>query len=211
MALKTRTDEDKISRRTLQAARESTDVRTDDAIQLADFATKEECIVAIRTLWERSQRNFLTIGRYLIRAKEKLPHGDYEEMIRTSLPFSRSVAYMMRTVAESLESRKITIEHLPIDYSTAYHLVSLPDEQYDLARQRELVKQSLTRKEIMSFRRELTGEAKRMNGLPKTRKALLKSRERLVADMESIKARIAEIDRRLAVDVINGSVIEGGF
>ena len=98
-----------------------------------------------------------------------------------------------------------------MDYSTAYHLVSLPDEQYDLARQRELVKQSLTRKEIMSFRRELTGEAKRMNGLPKTRKALLKSRERLVADMESIKARIAEIDRRLAVDVINGSVIEEGF
>ncbi len=205
MALKTRTEEDKISRRTLQAARESTDVRTDDAIQLADFATKEECVVAIRTLWERSQRNFLTIGRYLIRAKEKLPHGDYEEMIRTNLPFSRSVAYMMRTVAESLESRKITIERLPMDYSTAYHLVSLPDDQYEMARQRDLVKPSLTRKEIMTFRRELTGESKRIDGLPKTRKALLKSRERLVADVEALQARIAEIDRRLGGEVIDGT------
>ena len=164
-----------------------------------------ECIVAIETLWERSQRNFLTIGRYLIAAKKKLPHGEYDAMILDKLPFSRNTAHMFRTVAESLENRTIEPEALPRDYSAAYKLVTLQPAQLEQARSRDLVRPTLTRKEIDSFRREFTSTTTRMDGLPKSDKALLKARRKLIDEMETIRRKIAEIDERLGTRIIEGT------
>ena len=205
MAIAIRTKDDKFSKRALQAAGENTDERTAGIEQMAGFTTKEECVVAIRTLWERSQRNFIAIGRYLLQAKEKLPRGDYDEMIRTNLPFSRSLAFMMRTVAESIETQRISLDLCPPDYATAYQLVSLPDDKFEMARQLNLVKPTLTRKEITLFRRTHIDSAKRADGKPKPRKALMRERASVVERIAELNRRLGEIDRELGTALIDGT------
>ena len=205
MAIAIRTKDDKFSKRALIAAGENTDERTAGIEHMADFSTKDECIVAIRTLWERSQRNFIAIGRYLLQAKIKLPRGDYDEMIRTSLPFSRSLAFMMRTVAESIETQRISLELCPPDYATAYQLVSLPDDKFEMAKQQNLVKPTLTRKEITLFRRTHIDSAKRADGKPKPRKALIRERASVVDRIAELKRRLEEIDRELGAAEIDGT------
>lgn len=204
MAVAIRTKDDKFSKRALQAAGEMVDERTAGIEQMAEFTSRDECVVAIRTLWERSQRNFITIGKYLLWAKKLLPRGEYDEMIRTSLPFSRSLAFMMRSVAEAIETKRITPELCPPDYATAYQLVSLPDDKFELARQHELVRSTLTRKEITAWRREHIDAAKRADGRPKPRKALLKERSSVIERIEALTKRLAEIDRELGIGVIDG-------
>ena|SRR5690349_14911498 len=56
----------------------------------------------IAKLWADAQRKFLAIGRYLVRAKATLPHGEYEAMISNSLPFGLPTARKLKAVAEAV-------------------------------------------------------------------------------------------------------------
>ena len=204
MALVKFDDKAKMSRKALERAGENTDERLVNAQTVVDFRTADDCIAAIRSVWERSQQNFITIGRYLLRAKEVLEHGEYDLMIKTRLPFSRSLAYMMRRVAEAIDTRMIEEARCPTDYTTAYHLVSLTPEQLALADSRELVKPDLTRREIMEFRKELTGGVQKVSGAPKSPKALLKRKTRIEAQMQALQAELDEINRTLGGRTIDG-------
>ena len=41
------------------------------------LATKDDYIREITSLWNDARQRFLLIGRYLNRAKEQLPHGEF--------------------------------------------------------------------------------------------------------------------------------------
>ena len=61
----------------------------------------------ISRLWSEARDKFLAIGEYLSLAKRQLAHGEYEAMIRTKLPFGKSAAHRMRTVAEAVRDPEL--------------------------------------------------------------------------------------------------------
>jgi hypothetical protein len=165
------------------------------------LSTKDKYIETIGRLWKEATARFIDIGKYLVYAKDSLPHGEYEAMIESELPFSKSVAHALKTVADAVMQRKVAEGDLPSDYSTSYLLVSLKDESLALARERGLVRPSLRRQEILEFRRTLRSEHP-----PSSRAAtrrLVRERERILAKMDALKRRLAEVEAEL--NTIDGS------
>ncbi|MEI7609843.1 MAG: hypothetical protein WCJ64_20875, partial [Rhodospirillaceae bacterium] len=77
--------------------------------------------------------------------------------------------------------------------------------KFEMARQLNLVKPTLTRKEITLFRRTHIDSAKRADGKPKPRKALMRERASVVERIAELNRRLGEIDRELGTTVIDGT------
>ena len=147
----------------------------------------------IGKLWGEAQQKFLTIGRYLILAKEKLEHGEFERMVSTMLPFGRNVAHRLRVVAAAVDQGRLPEEALPRSYTVAYGLVILSEQEFKEARRRELIRPTLTNRELDHFRREIrqpVGEERHTH--------LMREREKLVYEMEKLRERMEEIERELS-------------
>ena len=147
----------------------------------------------IGKLWGEVQQKFLTIGRYLILAKEKLEHGEFERMVSTMLPFGRNVAHRLRVVAAAVEQGRLPEEALPRSYTVAYGLVILSEQEFEEARRRELIRPTLTNRELCEFRHEIrqpVGEERRTH--------LMREREKLASEMEKLRERMEEIERELS-------------
>ena len=113
----------------------------------------------IERLWSEAQERFLTIGRYLVRAKQHLPHGAFEVMILNELPFGRHVAWQLRTIAVAVDGGRLIERELPRSYTTAYKLAKLEDDALERAKRDGLVRADVTRSEIVAFLRRLSDEA----------------------------------------------------
>jgi hypothetical protein len=147
----------------------------------------------IGKLWSEAQQKFLAIGRYLILAKEKLAHGEFERMVSTMLPFGRNVAHRLRVIAGAVDQGRLPEEALPRSYTVAYGLVILSEHEFEEARRRNLLRSTLTNRELDEFRREIrqpVGEERHAH--------LLRERDRLTAEVEKLRDRIEEIERELA-------------
>ncbi len=155
--------------------------------------TESDVVREISKLWQEAQERFLTIGRYLVRAKEQFK-GNYERAILPQLPFGRQVAFQLRTVAAAVDGGKIEEDVLPRSYSTAYSLVTLEDEHLALARSRNLVRPDVVRSELEAFRREI-----RMTPGPRRVAALERERMQLCKELERVQRRLQEIGVELGV------------
>src|SRR5690242_13908210 len=91
--------------------------------------SREEYASEITRLWGQAQEKFLLIGKYLMQAKIRLPHGEYENLIARDLPFGKKAAHMIRAAAEAIESGRFKLEEVPPNYSVVYALATLTDEQ----------------------------------------------------------------------------------
>lgn len=167
---------------------------------------KTAYVAELSRLWRESCERFLAIGEYLLLAKEALPHGEYEQMVASELPFGRSVAHALKTVAEAVRAGRLAKAELPLSYATAYLLASMSPPHLDLARQRGLVRPNVTRAAITSFRTELRQET-RSN--PRA-ELLQKERLRLLREIELMQQRVAEIDAEVGREglVIDGEAVE---
>ena len=56
--------------------------------------------IEIRKAWQRSIEGILETGRLLVQAREALPHGGFEIMVRDQLPFGARTARMLVAIAE---------------------------------------------------------------------------------------------------------------
>jgi hypothetical protein len=154
--------------------------------------TREDYRREIENLWRRSQENFIQIGRYLNEAREKLPHGEFEEMIRHDLPFSPSVARQIRAAAELVDSGELPADLLPKSYSTVYQLSSLTPIERQKAVEEGLVKPDIRREDIMQFKRQI-----RLPPEVDQTTALRARLERLHEERRRIEAEIVEIEEKL--------------
>lgn len=175
----------KISKNALQA-----DIRFPTAIEAApimrELVTRDEFAGEIRRLWDRAQDQFIAIGRYLEQAKEKLPYGEFEEMVERDLPFSSSVARRLRTATAMIDSGEVSAEALPSSYSVVYELASMTPEERGRAAEAGLVRPDVTRKELVTFKRSLRNPAEDPNRSVEANE----ENERL-----QIEARIIELQR----------------
>jgi hypothetical protein len=168
-------------------------------VTAAALETKSDFIEEIRRLWDDAQKRFLAIGRYLNAAKEKLPHGEFELMIASELPFSRQAAFYLRTAAAAIDEGRLTEEEVPNSYATVYQLATLNDEYLALARQRNLVRSNVTREEVLAFKRSL-----RKGGEDDRQLVLQRRREQILADLQRLKAELDQIEREMGIVTIDG-------
>ncbi|MFD1623451.1 hypothetical protein [Azospirillum griseum] len=157
-----------------------------------DLLRREEFVQEIATLWRSAQEKFLLIGRYLVQARNRLPHGEFQAMVENELPFGYQVAYQLRMVAEAVDSGRLPGAKLPPSYATVYQLATLTTEQLRLADQRNLIRPDVTRPEIVRFKRDL-----RQTSTPAPvdrRTALLEERDRLRTRLAVVEAELHAFD-----------------
>ncbi len=117
---------------------------------LVEFNSEHGYIQEISKLWKESQDRFLTIGRYLLRAKMQFPKR-FEQEVVARLPFNRSVAHQLRCVAEAVHNNRLTEDEMPRSYSAAYRLTILTEAEMGKAKEEGLVQPETSRSTIDTF------------------------------------------------------------
>jgi hypothetical protein len=162
---------------------------------------RSEYVEEISRLWQDAAEKFLAIGRYLRQAKEHLRHGEFEAMIAADLPFGKHVAFQLKAIAEAVDGGRVGQHELPPSYSTAYKLIEMKPEAFARARQENLVRPNVTRREIIVFRKRLSEEAQRRRSrsdlLAEERDALKRRIAELAHQQELAERRLEEINREL--------------
>jgi hypothetical protein len=166
----------------------------------AALETKADFTSEIRRLWEDAQRRFLTIGRYLNAAKQQLPHGEFELMIASELPFSRQTAFYLRTAAAAIDDGRLLESEVPNSYATVYQLATLDDGELALAKQRNLVRPTVTRDEVIAFKRTLKAMPENND-----QATLQQRRARILTEMERLRAELEQVERALGAVTIDGT------
>jgi hypothetical protein len=190
------------------------DVRAEGlADNIASLRTRTDFARHIKGKWTAANKVFLDIGRALVRAQEVLPHGEFEAMVMSDMPFGKAVAFRLRAVAEAIDSKAIPFARLPESYAILYEYTTLQAEHLQLADQRGLIRKDVTKAEVTDFKRSLRSvpdEAKR-EALVRELKRLHEQRKRLALRMAEIAKEVGPIDDLNLDDENAGPVIEADF
>jgi len=165
----------------------------------------------IRKEWSDARDSFLAIGRALLSLDETLSRAELTRLRQASerlFPFSDATATQLRQIARAVDSGRLPQQLCPGSYGTAYQLTLLSDAQMQVAWERGLLRPDVTRREIMSLRREIRtidgafaeqppGRIDRA-ALREERRRLAERRERLLEDLAAIERRLTSIDGLLA-------------
>lgn len=158
------------------------------------LSNETEVVREVEVLWETAQRAFLSIGRLLVQAERQF-RGSFEKDIVSRLPFNRSVAHMLRTVAEKVEQGYVPEAELPRSYAAAFRLVTLEPEALEEARTRGLVSPSTPRSAIERFRQELKSQRMAASGEAALREA---KRRDLLARLDRARREVEKLSQELA-------------
>jgi hypothetical protein len=160
------------------------------------FDRRDQYAAEIHALWKQAQSAFLRIGHYLDLAKERLPHGEFEEMIERDLPFDRRTAFMIRSAARAVRSGRLPAERLPPNYSVIYQLATLDDDKLKAAEAEGLIRPTLRRSEVIAFKRRL-GAPSDIVGAERRRRELLEAREKLLRQQREIAEQLDRIEAEI--------------
>lgn len=169
------------------------------------FERVEDYVAEIETLWKEAAETFLLIGRNLNRAKEVLPHGEFQRMVQTCLPFDKSRAYQLRMVATMVDSGRIAEEDLPRSSATAFLFASLDREAIARAKDDGVLRADVRRQEVQEWKRRLAGPPQNKESLSRMRAALRARIQRYENELARAREQLAELGGEGA----RGVVIEG--
>ncbi len=170
----------------------------------------------IQKEWGDVRDSFLAIGRALLSLEYSLTKSEWQRLRQGSeklFPFSDATATQLRQIARAVDSGRLPREECPGSYGTAYQITLLSDAQMQVARDRGLIRPDVTRREIMSLRREATDTPQatrpsapllpgRLNEaeLRAERRTLLRRRDELEAELRNVETRLRHIDQILGVE-----------
>ena len=152
----------------------------------------EDYVSEISRLWSHAQGAFLEIGRLLIRAKDRLPHGMYVAAVEAELPFSSRTAYQLREAARWAMVGPIPLERLPGSYSTIYLLSTLEQPIFEAAEKEGLIRPELKRAELIEWRRKRTRGADLMAEKRDRLERLRRERARIEEEMRQLEAELKQ-------------------
>lgn len=103
----------------------------------------------IRARWQAAAQSIVEVGQLLVEARANLPHGQFEAMVETELPFGTSTARMLMAIArhEWLANRHHG-DVLPPAWRTLYELSRLPAEALDKALSDGLIRPDMERADV---------------------------------------------------------------
>lgn len=173
-----------------------------DRIENAEIplTRKEDFIREISKLWQDTYNRFVLIGRYLNRAKETLPHGDYQAMVERELPFGVKVAHQLRAVASAIDLGVLPTERLPHSYSIIYQITTLSEDEREAAFRENIIRPDTTRAELIRFKRTVRSR-------PSDRRAALEAEHRrLLAEIAVLQERLRTVEDELGYTVSDAIV-----
>lgn len=154
---------------------------------VADYVT------TISRLYDEAEERFVQIGRHLIEAKARLQHGEWSKMVAL-LPFSHRTATMLMTAARAITNRTIAPDRAPRSWANVYLLASMSEEERKLAEERDLIRPDVTRREILAFRRQVSGGGQGGDDhMSEAMDSVAEEIARLLHEKARIEARLAEL------------------
>jgi hypothetical protein len=169
--------------------------------EIRPLGSVERYVEVISSHWGKARRSLIDIGRYLnaARSDPSVPEGEFMRMMKERLPFSWETAHQLRSVAEAIDSGRFNEDELPSAHTVAYQLVTLDERAEKLAREKGLVKPTVSRSAIIRFKNSL-----------RPNKAI--DRRRLELERDKLRARLKEIEKLLHADSFghdrSGSIID---
>ncbi|WP_372396931.1 DUF3102 domain-containing protein [Azospirillum sp. HJ39] len=116
------------------------------------LTTRAEFAADIRREWSNALEATIAVGRRLNEAKAALPHGEYEAMVATDLPFSTSTARKLREIAAFVDEGQVPLDRLPEAMSTLYAIATLPDDTRQQALDAGTIHPAVTRAEVEALK-----------------------------------------------------------
>jgi N6-adenosine-specific RNA methylase IME4 len=107
----------------------------------------------IAEAWNATRDSVIECGRLLIEAKNALPHGAWQRMIETTLPFSASTAQrLMKIAGDERLTNPAHAPQLPPSWATLYELSQLDDGTFSHAVTKGLIRPDMERKDAERLR-----------------------------------------------------------
>lgn len=116
------------------------------------LTTRAEFAADIRREWSNALEATIAVGRRLNEAKAALPHGEYEAMVATDLPFSTSTARKLREIAAFVDEGQVPLDRLPEAMSTLYAIATLPDDTRQQALDAGAIHPAVTRGQVEALK-----------------------------------------------------------
>ena len=214
-----------------QALASVADIRR-PSLTLAVINTDDTDVVVreVSNLWNHAQQTFLAIGRYLAQARRSIQlrvdnessslteaerrlraQAEFKRLVLVRLPFSNKVASQLECVARAVfMEERLRPEELPLNYSIAYQLTTLTDQELERARAEGIVCPDVRRDTVIIWKRRIR------EAVVSRHRELEAKREQLLTTLERMQRELADVERELATlnnahakaPVIDG-VIEG--
>jgi Protein of unknown function (DUF3102) len=92
----------------------------------------EKWVDRIATAWQKQIPSIFEVGNFLEAAKAELKHGQFVEMVKNKLPFSRQTANKLMKIAQFEPFRNDAARrHLPANWTILNHLCLLTEEKFE--------------------------------------------------------------------------------
>ena len=118
---------------------------------------RAEFVKAINQAWASGPEHIFEVGDLLIEAKKQLPHGQFEAMVESDLPFSSSTARKLREIAQDPKLRNRAHAHaLPSSWTTLSELQKLKPKAFKKAVNDNQIKPEMQRSDAKRLRRDST-------------------------------------------------------
>ncbi len=169
------------------------------------LTTRAEFAADIRREWSNALEATIAVGRRLNEAKAALPHGEYEAMVATDLPFSTSTARKLREIAAFVDEGQVPLDRLPEAMSPLNAIATLKTGQPStLLRKLNVGDAAGAAAEFAKWTR---GAGKVMPGLVKRRAA---EAALFLSDEAHPVSRVAELAPAMKPMVKSASAVSGG-
>jgi hypothetical protein len=104
----------------------------------------------ISAAWCKSTEAICAVGQHISEAKAELPHGQFEEMIKTELPFGPRTARMLMAVEKDARISAHGSE-MPSSWRTLYELTRLADEQFKIGIDSGVINPEMQRSDVAAL------------------------------------------------------------
>lgn len=154
-------------------------------MQRAISNSRAHCAAEIIKAWQSTVHGIFETGNALIEAKTSLPHGEFEAMIASDLPFGPRTAQRLMVVADDRRLTKTThASHLPPSWMTLYELSKLDDVSFKARIADGTINPEMQRKDITNILKRESREQREIALGAKQRALPQKKYGVIVADPE---------------------------
>jgi phage N-6-adenine-methyltransferase len=106
----------------------------------------------ITAAWNKSREAIFEVGQLLLAAKDELPHGSFEDMVESKLPFGSRTARRLMSIARDVRlSDRTHGSVLPTSWRTLYELTKLSDETFEAGINRGIIRPDMERKDLRNL------------------------------------------------------------
>jgi hypothetical protein len=146
----------------------------------------------IAATWQQAVESIIETGKLLIEAKDKLKHGEWQDMLQL-LPFGERTAERLMAIARHpVLSDATHVSVLPPSWGTLYELTRVPDDLLLARIEDHTINPDMQRKDITAITDETGGRSK--TGKRAKSKLRDESITTLSEENEDLREHIAELE-----------------